>query len=87
MPALRLPLTLLPLFPGLQREVEVEALTVADALARLDERWPGLRDRLCEPGPVLRPHIRVFVDRRPAQLDTPVAAGQRVDVLTAISGG
>ncbi|MCW3046668.1 MAG: thiamine S protein [Solirubrobacterales bacterium] len=87
MPELRLPLTLLPLFPGLERDVEVDATTVADALASLDERWPGLRDRLCEPGPVLRPHIRVFVDRRPAQLDTPVAAGQRVDVLTAISGG
>jgi sulfur-carrier protein len=87
MPDLRLPLTLLPLFPGLERDVEVDATTVADALASLDERWPGLRDRLCEPGPVLRPHIRVFVDRRPAQLDTPVAAGQRVDVLTAISGG
>jgi molybdopterin converting factor small subunit len=87
MPELHLPLTLLPLFPGLAREVDVDAITVADALARLDERWPGLRDRLCEPGPVLRPHIRVFVDSRPAELDTPVAAGQRVDVLTAISGG
>jgi molybdopterin converting factor small subunit len=87
MPDLDLPLTLLPLFPGLAREVEVDGITVADALARLDERWPGVRDRLCEPGPVLRRHIRVFVDHRPAELDTPVAAGQRVDVLTAISGG
>jgi molybdopterin converting factor small subunit len=87
MPELHLPATLLPLFPGLAREVEVDGITVADALARLDERWPGVRDRLCEPGPVLRRHIRVFVDRRPAELDTPVAAGQRVDVLTAISGG
>lgn len=87
MTELRLPVTLLPLFPGLERDVEVDATTVADALARLDERWPGLRDRLCEPGPVLRPHIRVFVDQRPAELDTPVTGGQRVDVLTAISGG
>ena len=31
---------------------------------QLDERWPGLRDRLCEPGPALRPHIHVYVDRR-----------------------
>jgi molybdopterin converting factor small subunit len=87
MPELHLPPTLLPLFPGLGREVDVDGTTVADALARLDERWPGLRDRLCEPGPVLRPHIRVFVDRCPAELDTPVAAGQRVDLLTAITGG
>ena len=28
----------------------------------LEERWPGIRDRLCEPGPVLRSHIHVYVD-------------------------
>jgi molybdopterin converting factor small subunit len=87
MAALHLPLTLLPLFPGLSRELDVDGDTVADALARLDHRWPGLQDRLCEPGPVLRRHIRVFVDHRPAELDTALAPGQRVDVITAISGG
>jgi molybdopterin converting factor small subunit len=87
MAEVHLPQTLVPLFTGLPRQVEVEAGTVAAALARLDERWPGLQARLCEPGPVLRPHIRVFVDRRPAELDTPVAPGERIDVMTAISGG
>ena len=33
------------------------------ALDHLDERWPGFRDRLCEPGPELRRHIHVYVDR------------------------
>lgn len=87
MAVVHLPRTLLTLFPGLASEVEVQAATVAEALAALDERWPGLRDRLCRPGPVLREHIKVFVDRRPAELETPIAAGQRVDVITAISGG
>ena len=39
-----------------------------EAIERLDERWPGLRDRLCEPGPELRPHINVYVDRERAEL-------------------
>jgi sulfur-carrier protein len=82
-----LPPTLPPLFAGLPRQLDVEADTVADAIARLDERWPGLRDRLCEPGPVLRPHINVFVDRERAALDTGLAAGSRLDVIAAISGG
>jgi molybdopterin synthase sulfur carrier subunit len=82
-----LPKTLLPLFAGLDRVVESDGATVADALTALDSRWPGLMDRLCEPGPRLRPHIRVFVDRAPAELGTPVAAGDRIDVLTAIRGG
>jgi molybdopterin synthase sulfur carrier subunit len=84
---LHLPPTLPPLFPGLPRQLDLDAASVAEAIDRLDERWPGLRDRLCEPGPVLRPHINVFVDRERAALHTPPAAGSRVDVIAAISGG
>jgi len=84
---LHLPPTLPPLFPGLPRQLDLEATTVDEAIDRLDERWPGLRDRLCEPGPVLRPHINVFVDRERAELDSPLAATSRVDVIAAISGG
>ncbi len=84
---MHLPPTLPPLFPSLPRQLEIDAATVAEAIARLDERWPGIRDRLCEPGPTLRPHINVYVDRERADLDTPLEAGSRVDVITAISGG
>jgi molybdopterin synthase sulfur carrier subunit len=82
-----LPGTLPPLFPGLPRRLDVDAGTVAEALARIDERWPGFRDRLCEPGPALRRHIHVYVDRERAGLDTGLEARSRVDVITAISGG
>ena len=82
-----LPPTLPPLFAGLPRQLDLEATTVAEAIERLDDRWPGVRDRLCEPGPVLRPHINVFVDRERAALDSPLDAGSRVDVIAAISGG
>ncbi|MCW2952861.1 MAG: ThiamineS protein [Conexibacter sp.] len=82
-----LPVTLPPLFAGLPRRLELDAASVAEAIERLDERWPGLRDRLCEPGPVLRPHINVYVDRERAALETPLDASSRVDVVAAISGG
>lgn len=82
-----LPPTLPSLFADLPRQLELDAATVGEAIARLDERWPGLHDRLCEPGPVLRPHINVFVDREPAALDTALHARSRVDVIAAISGG
>jgi molybdopterin converting factor small subunit len=84
---LYLPSTLPPLFAGLSRRVEVDAATVAEALDRLEERWPGLRDRLCEPGPALRRHIHVYVDRERAELDTALEARSRIDVIAAISGG
>ena len=88
-----LPPTLPPLFPGLPRRLDVEAASVQDAIAQLDARWPGLRDRVCEPagegsdGIALRPHVRAFVDGERAELATPLAAGSRLDVIAAISGG
>jgi molybdopterin converting factor small subunit len=77
----------MPLFPGLPRRVELDAASVDAAIDELEERWPGVRDRLCEPGPALRMHIHVYVDRNRAALDTPLDAGSRVDVVAAISGG
>jgi sulfur-carrier protein len=84
---LHLPTTLLPLFSDLPRRVEVEASTVDEAIGQLDQRWPGLRDRLCEPGASIRPHIHVYVDRERASLDTTVEPRSRIDVIAAISGG
>jgi sulfur-carrier protein len=87
MAELHLPRTLQPLFADLPRQLELDAGTVQEALDELERRWPGLRDRLCEPGPQLRRHIHVYVDRGRAGLDTPLEARSRVDVITAISGG
>ena len=87
MAELHLPSTLPPLFAGLPRTLDLDAATVDEALDQLDLRWPGLRDRLCEPGPALRQHIHVYVDRERAQLDTALEERSRVDVITAISGG
>jgi molybdopterin converting factor small subunit len=82
-----LPSTLAPLFAGLPRRLEIDAGTVDEALDQLEERWPGFRDRLCEPGPALRRHIHVYVDRQRAGLDTAIEERSRVDVIAAISGG
>jgi sulfur-carrier protein len=84
---LHLPTTLTPLFDGLPRRLEVDAGSVGEAIERLEERWPGLRDRLCAEGPALRPHIHVYVDRERGGLETTLEARSRVDVIAAISGG
>jgi len=81
-----LPGTLTPLFAGLPRRLDVEAATVDDAISELERQWPGMRDRLCEPGS-LRMHIHVYVDRERASLKTPLEPRSRVDVIAAISGG
>ena len=87
MAEVHLPPTLPKVYPDLPRKLDLDAATVAEAIDRLDERWPGLRDRLCDSGPVLRPHINVFVDQEPAALETALGDGSRLDVIAAISGG
>ena len=83
----RLPGTLAPLFPGLDRKPVVEGATVLEVIDRLETQWPGLRDRLVAEGPSLRSHIHVYVDGERAGLDSPVDERSRLDVIAAISGG
>ncbi|HET9458076.1 MAG TPA: MoaD/ThiS family protein [Candidatus Limnocylindrales bacterium] len=82
-----LPRSLVSLIPGTRHATEVDAATVREAIDRLDELTPGLRNRLVDAGPVLRRHINVYVDREPATLDTPLRPGATVHVIPAVSGG
>lgn len=82
-----LPPVLVRLFPGSVRHVELTAATVGEAIDVLESRWPGMRDRLCDSTPRVRRHINVFVAGRRASLETPLAPGMEVIIMTAISGG
>ena len=82
-----LPRSLIALFPGVERRHVVAGQSVGELLAALDAAIPGMRERLVEAGPRLRPHINVFVDGSPADLATPVPPGATVHVIPAVSGG
>jgi molybdopterin converting factor small subunit len=82
-----LPRSLVSLIPGTQRSTDVEAATVAEAIDRLDEQTPGIRNRLVDAGPMIRQHINIYVDSQPADLQTPVAAGSTIHIIPAVSGG
>ena len=82
-----LPRSLLALFPGAERRHQVDGVDVDAVLTALEARIPGLRDRLVESGPRLRPHINVFVAGVPGDLATPVGPSDTVHVIPAVSGG
>jgi len=82
-----LPRSLVSLIPGTSRSSLVEASTVAEAIDRLDQQTPGLRNRIVDSGPTIRQHINVFVDGERATLGTPLATNSTIHVIPAVSGG
>jgi molybdopterin converting factor small subunit len=82
-----LPRNLLALFPTAVRQLEVETGTVEETIDLLNERWPGLRNRLVDAGPSLREHILVFVDGEKADLATAVKAESEIRIVPSITGG
>lgn len=82
-----LPAALARLFPGAPRQVDLEATSVAEAIAGLDSRWPGMADRICDSTPAIRRHLRIFVDGEPATLHAPLRPEGEMLVMTAMSGG
>ncbi len=82
-----LPRSLVVLFPGAEHRVSADGSSVAELIATLDRRWPGVRDRLCDSNASFRPFINVYVDGQPADLLTPVGPASTVHVLPAVAGG
>ncbi len=87
MATILLPRSLVSLIPAAPRRCEVEATSVAEAIDRLDEVAPGIRNRLVDAGPTIRRHINVFVDGVPASLATPLEPESTIHVIPAVSGG
>ncbi|MEW6224710.1 MAG: MoaD/ThiS family protein [Chloroflexota bacterium] len=82
-----LPRSLVSLFPGTERRMEARGTTVAEVIADLDARVPGIRNRLLDAGPSIRTHVNVFVAGERATLQTAVPPGADIHVIPAVSGG
>jgi molybdopterin converting factor small subunit len=71
-----------------QGEVQVEGATLAEALAGLDRRFPGIRFRIITEQDTIRPHIRIFVNEKQApHLNAPLQRKDRIYIVCALSGG
>lgn len=87
MATVQLPISLRTLFVDVPKRTTFDAATVAEVIDRLDDRWPGMRNRLRHPGPELREFINVYVDGQRADLSTPVGKDSLVHILPAMAGG
>lgn len=83
--------------PNLQRffpdltELEVDATTIAEAVAAVDQRWRGLGDYIIDEQGALRKHVNIFIGdeliRDKRTLSDRVSADTRIYIMQALSGG
>lgn len=71
-----------------EREVEAQGATIAELLADLDRRYPGLRFRMIDEQDRMRPHVRFFVNGEQAfDLSRSLRPDDSVQIVQALSGG
>jgi molybdopterin converting factor small subunit len=71
-----------------QAVVDADGVTVADVLADLDRRYPGIRFRIVDEQNRIRKHMKVFVnDDAVRDLDTAITDRDEITIMQALSGG
>lgn len=74
-----------------QAKIATSGHTVDEALAELEQRFPGLREQLREPTGEVRAFINVFVNgaeiRTLQGSATPVGERDEVSIIPAMAGG
>jgi molybdopterin synthase sulfur carrier subunit len=73
-------------------EVQVAGNTVAEVIAAMDTRHPGVKDKLCDPASgKVRRYLNVFVNDQDVRFlkgeETAVKDGDQVSIVPAIAGG
>ena len=68
--------------------VEAEGATLAELLADLDRRYPGIRWRMIDEQDAIRTHMRIFVNGEQVhRLDVALQPSDEIQILQALSGG
>jgi len=75
-------------YTGGHARVEAIGATLAELLADLERRFPGIRFRMIDEQDAIRRHIKIFVNGEQAgSIVTALAAGDEVTIVGALSGG
>lgn len=86
----RIPAPLRSLTEG-QSSIVVESGNVSDILAQLEQKYPGIRERLRDPEGQLRRFVNLYVNGEDVRflqgLDTSLNAGDEVSIIPAVAGG
>ncbi|MEW6156226.1 MAG: ubiquitin-like small modifier protein 1 [Verrucomicrobiota bacterium] len=71
--------------------VEVTAATVGEAIAELQTRFPGIKERLLDDSGSVRRFVNVYVNEEDIRFlqnqQTPIKSGDEISIIPAIAGG
>ncbi len=71
--------------------VECEAHSIFQLVESLEQKWPGMKNRLCDESGQIRRFVNVFVNSEDIRFlqggDTPLQDGDEVSIVPAIAGG
>jgi molybdopterin synthase sulfur carrier subunit len=74
-----------------QEIVQIEGATIRDVINNLEQRYPGLKERICDEQNNIRRFVNVFVNdediRFLQEAETAVKPGDEVSIVPAIAGG
>ncbi len=75
-------------YTGERREVEANGATLAEVLADLDRRYPGIRFRMIDEQDGIRRHMRIYVNGGEVKaIHVPLRGTDEVIIFQALSGG
>ena len=71
--------------------VEVNAGTIGEAIVELQERYPGIQERLVDEKGEVRRFVNVYVNEEDIRFlknkETPLKDGDEISIIPAIAGG
>lgn len=72
-------------------EVETEGKSIDEVITSLEQKFPGLKDRLCDEQGELRRFVNIYINEEDIRFlkgkETPLKEGDIVSIVPAIAGG
>ena len=72
-------------------KASVEGNTMSEVVEALENQFPGLKDRICEPTGELRSFVNVYINGEDIRfvdgMSSSVTSGDEISIVPAVAGG